>query len=308
MKNLFIFIFIITFLGNCTKEIISSRNTSEFLFSSTYFDYNPYSNELYLYAEIENVTLTNDIDSVWAELFNSENTKINDYQLMPSQSANDQLTILNIYSIKDTIYDLQSDVYSVLFKMKDELGNLFFKRSDKKDLTINTDPIVPQIIDYSISYSINDTSKLDTFILGSSEWKELYIKLYVVDENGSGDISKVKYKVKRSCQFLYSCSDNDICSDPGYQIEDYKDLGDSNTPWEFIFEKFGSNNIFIYYTLIRMRPENGAALYDDEGNIQPGYEETGCGKTGTVSFQFIVTDQSGLTDLIEDIQIEIIKP
>ena len=37
-KELFIFVFIITFLGNCTKEIISSRNTSEFSFSSIYFE------------------------------------------------------------------------------------------------------------------------------------------------------------------------------------------------------------------------------------------------------------------------------
>ena len=150
MKKLFIFIFIITFLGNCTKEIISSTNTSKFSFSSTYFDYNPYSNELYLYAEIENVTLTNNIDSVWAELFNSENTKINDYQLMPSQSANDQLTILNIYSIKDTIYDLQSDVYTVLFKMKDESGELYDSYTKQKYLTKTTDPISPVIINYSM--------------------------------------------------------------------------------------------------------------------------------------------------------------
>ena len=114
MKNLLIFIVIITFLGNCTKEIISSRNTSEFLFSSTYFDYNPYSNELYLYAEIENVTLTNDIDSVWAELFNSENSKINDYQLMPSQSTNDQLTILNIIFTKQFNIFLLKSLYSII--------------------------------------------------------------------------------------------------------------------------------------------------------------------------------------------------
>jgi len=33
-----------------------------------------------------------------------------------------------------------------------------------------------------------------------------------------------------------------------------------------------------------------------------------CGGTGDVFFMFQVTDRSGLTDVIEDIHIEIIKP
>ena len=127
MKNLLIFIIIITFLGNCTKEIISSRNTSEFSFSSTYFDYNPYSNELFLYAEIENVTLTNAIDSVWAELYNSEGLAMS-VGLVPPNTVNG-IVSQNPYSKTYVIPELEYDVYTVTFTMKDESGNLLSEDS-----------------------------------------------------------------------------------------------------------------------------------------------------------------------------------
>ena len=57
-----------------------------------------------------------------------------------------------------------------------------------------------------------------------------------------------------------------------------------------------------------MRPFDGSALIDSDGNVVPGFEATDCGKTGDVLFQFIITDRSDLEDSIEEIHIEIIKP
>ena len=57
-----------------------------------------------------------------------------------------------------------------------------------------------------------------------------------------------------------------------------------------------------------MRPVDGLAFTDLDGNVVPGFEATDCGRTGDVFFMFQVTDRSGLTDVIEDIHIEIIKP
>ena len=53
-KNIKLFSIII--LWGCTDNITLSEE-SEFEFSSTYFSYNPYSNELFLYAEIDIVEM-----------------------------------------------------------------------------------------------------------------------------------------------------------------------------------------------------------------------------------------------------------
>ena len=55
-----------------------------------------------------------------------------------------------------------------------------------------------------------------------------------------------------------------------------------------------------------MRPFDGSALTDSDGNVLPGFEATDCGRTGDVFFKFQATDNSDLTDSIEDIHIEII--
>ena len=84
----------------------------------------------------------------------------------------------------------------------------------------------------------------------------------------------------------------------------YTNLGNNN--WLLMFNSFGANNIFIYTVEIPMRPFDGSALTDSDGNVVPEFEASDCGRTGDVFFMFQATDRSGLTDSIEDIHIEII--
>ena len=53
-----------------------------------------------------------------------------------------------------------------------------------------------------------------------------------------------------------------------------------------------------------MRPLNGDALYDDDGNII--FEASDCGRTGEVLFKFVVIDTDGLSDEVID-TLEIIE-
>ena len=83
LKFKILVIFIIIFLGNCTKEIISSNNTSEFSFTVSYFNYNNYTNKIFFYTEIENITDFSSIDSVWVLLYNEDGEEINSSELSP---------------------------------------------------------------------------------------------------------------------------------------------------------------------------------------------------------------------------------
>ena len=76
-------IFIIIFLGNCTKEIISSNNMSDFSFTVSYFNYNNHTNKILFYSEIENITNVSSIDSVWVLLYNEDGEEINSSELNP---------------------------------------------------------------------------------------------------------------------------------------------------------------------------------------------------------------------------------
>ena len=58
-----------------------------------------------------------------------------------------------------------------------------------------------------------------------------------------------------------------------------------------------------------LRPRDGSALFDGNGEIIPNFETKDCGRAGTVFLQFIVTDSSNdpiITE--EDIPIEILAP
>ena len=93
-KELFIFIFIITFLGNCTKEIISSNNTSEFSFTVSYFNYNNYTNKIFFYTEIENITDFSSIDSVWVLLYNEDGEEINSSEVNSESPDSNFISII----------------------------------------------------------------------------------------------------------------------------------------------------------------------------------------------------------------------
>ncbi|SVA09589.1 uncharacterized protein METZ01_LOCUS62443 [marine metagenome] len=181
--------------------------------------------------------------------------------------------------------------------MQDQLGNHFDSKTERKYLTTYTEPVQPAIIGYSI---------LETFVLHPTEWTILPIELHVFDENGLENISKVEYETLRIFNGCNADNNNNGIINEPISDNDYTNLGFDD--WLLIFNRFGPNNIFIYTIEIPMRPFNGSALTDLDGNIVPGFEATDCGRTGDVFFKFQATDNSDLTDSIEDIHIEIIAP
>ena len=296
-KELFIFIFIITFLGNCTKEIISSNNMSDFSFTVSYFNYNNHTNKIFFYSEIENITNVSSIDSVWVLLYNEDGEEINSSELNPEYPDSNFNSMISVYSSVITLNNLEPDVYFAAFNMQDQLGNYFDSKSAEKFLTTNIDPIKPNIIEYSVP---------ETFILHPTEWTILPIELYVIDENGLEDISKVEYETLRIFNGCNADNNNNGIINEPISDNDYTNLGFDD--WLLIFNRFGPNNIFIYRVEIPMRPFDGSALTDSDANVVPGFEATDCGRTGDVFFKFQATDNSGLTDSINDIHIEIIEP
>ena len=296
-KKLFIFIFIITFLGNCTKEIISSNNTSEFSFTISYFNYNNHTNNIFFYTEIENITDFSSIDSVWVILYNEDGEEINSSELNPEYPDRNLNSMMSVYSSVFSLNNLEPDVYFVTFNMQDQLGNNFDSETERKYLTTYTEPVQPAIIGYSI---------LETFVLHPTEWTILPIELHVFDENGLENISKVEYETLRMFNGCNADNNNNGIINEPISDNDYTNLGFDD--WLLIFNRFGPNNIFIYTIEIPMRPFDGSALIDSDGNVLPGFEATDCGRTGDVFFKFQTTDSSGLIDSIEDIHIEIIEP
>jgi hypothetical protein len=297
MKNLFLFIFIITFLGNCTKEIISSKDTSEFSFTVSYFNYNNHTNKIFFYTEIEKITNVSFIDSVWVLLYNEDGDEINSSELNPEYPDSNFNSMISIFSSIITLNNIEPDVYFAAFNMKDQLGNHFDSKSERKYLTTYTEPIKPEIIGYSIP---------NTFVLHPTEWTILPIELHVFDENGLENISKVEYETLRIFNGCNADNNNNGIINEPISDNDYTNLGFDD--WLLIFNRFGPNNIFIYTIEIPMRPFDGSALIDSDGNVLPGFEATDCGRTGDVFFKFQATDNSDLTDSIEDIHIEIIAP
>ena len=306
----YIILFIPIIWWGCTGEITIPEGP-EFQFSSTYFSYDTSSNELYLYVEIENISLTNAIDYVRADLYNADGLEISSEELVPISNG---IVSQNPYSKTYVINELKYDVYTVKFTMQDESGNLFSEDSDPKDLNPITPPLPSQIESYGIFDLVNGTyvEIVDTVTLDEHEWKELRFYLHVSDSNGVVDIAHIKYEIMGE---LLPCSedtngDGEILG--GDEWPDYVDLSIPGHEWEFAFSNYYSVNgnyeaSFIYHAVMRLRPRDGSALYVN-GEPEPGYEARDCGKIGTVFIKFIVTDSSDGPTTIEDIPLDILAP
>ena len=156
-----------------------------------------------------------------------------------------------------------------------------------------TTPISPEIINYNIPNS---------FVLDSFNWKILTIDLDIKDLNGFSNINSVKYEIKTT--LLNACENECIIDDNCNQDiigEDYV----SDDTWVLDYNESINDTTFSFLKEILIRPIDGSALYDDEGNIV--FTETDCGRTGIVEFKLIVTDKDGMNDMIEGILMEIIK-
>ncbi len=156
-----------------------------------------------------------------------------------------------------------------------------------------TTPISPEIINYNVPNS---------FVLDSFNWKILTIDLDIKDLNGFSNINSVKYEIKTT--LLNACENECIIDDNCNQDiigEDYV----SDDTWVLDYNESINDTTFSFLKEILIRPIDGSALYDDEGNII--FSETDCGRTGIVEFKLIVTDKDGMNDMIEGILMEIIK-
>ena len=156
-----------------------------------------------------------------------------------------------------------------------------------------TTPISPEIINYNIPNS---------FVLDSFNWKILTIDLDIKDLNGFSNINLVKYEIKTT--LLNACENECTIDDNCNQDiigEDYV----SDDTWVLDYNESINDTTFSFLKEILIRPIDGSALYDNEGNII--FSETDCGRTGIVEFKLIVTDKDGMNDMIEGILMEIIK-
>ena len=144
-------LFILIFFIGCTKNPASFDTESEYIFTTTNFEYDSVASELSIYVEIENVTLSNVIDSVWSELYNSENTLVYSSPLMPTYNVNNDSPISqNLYSTTYMISALPYDIYIVKFTLQDESGNIYSEFSKPKDLNPIIEKQPTQIINYKI--------------------------------------------------------------------------------------------------------------------------------------------------------------
>ena len=198
------------------------------------------------------------------------------------------------------IYDeilLDQDSEPILnYPLYDMIITIFFSDNEtvqaleleSKNLTV---PIRPEIIDYS--------SVPSEFQLDSTDWKELSIDLEVKDLNGIDNFELVNYEIKRS---LFGC-DGDCIIDEFCNQEIIDNEYVSDGTWVFDYFESSSDTTYIYNEIIFMRPLDGSALYDSEGNLIYGASD--CGRTGIIEFKFIVKDVDGLSHEIGEIIMEI---
>ena len=309
------FLFILIFFMGCINNPVPSDTESDYLFTTTNLEYDSVTRELSLYVEIENITLSNIIDSVWSELYNSENKLVHSSPLMPTYDIdNDSPVSQNLYSTTYIISELPYDVYIVKFTMKDESGKLFSEFSLPKDLNPIIEKHSSQFINYKICKSLNETcDEVNNNIvpLDKHEWKTIIFLLHISDSNGVGDISHIKYKIKGDLDGCTEDTNNDGTIDSGNVWENYVDLGTNEHPWEFYFSDYYINNdkynaSFIYQGFMSLRPRDGSALYNEDG--EEIFSASDCGKTGNFKLKFIITDSSEEPTEIKDIPLIIIAP
>ena len=154
-----------------------------------------------------------------------------------------------------------------------------------------TTPIDPEIIDYNIPA---------VFQLDSTNWKVLSINLEAKDLNGFSNIESARYQIKST--LLNGCDTDCIINDNCNEDiigEEYV----SDETWIFDYIESTTDSTYFYSEEILIRPLDGSALYDNEGNII--FNAADCGRTGIVEFKLIVVDKDGLIDEIDSILMEI---
>ena len=283
-KLKYIIFFVIIFFG-CDSiiedEVINDE--SEFEIITFYTDYDNQENALSVYLEVsENFG----ISSISAIISNPNNSEIiSSFDLINSDIN------ANIFLYEESLL-LSDDIYiydiNIIINFDNQTEGYSF--TDQF-----TTPVSPQILDYTIT----ETHQLDL-----EEWTLLPIDIQIYDLNGLNNIESVTYEIKRAlsgcdgeCDYDDNCnepiSDSDYISDPTW-IFNYLESSNDDSDYSYQF-----------HIDIPMRPLNGSALYDENGEII--FDASDCGRIGTVFFKFLVLDKDGLSHNIIDIPLEIIE-
>ncbi len=272
-----------------------SETNDEYNFNNDFYDnnvaafYNHYdgvSKQLSVYLEFLD-TIEN-IESIYGEINNSEQIL---YEFdVPALDINSNVFLYEGILVDNNNQSILSDnIY--LYTM-----NITILFSDNSIYTFTSDlttPIDPYIIDYSLP---------NQFQLDSTSWKSLLIDLEIKDLNGFNNIESVKYEIKTTllngCDI--DCIIDDNCNEDIIS-EDYN----SDDTWIFDYTNSLTDTTYNYSEEILLRPLDGSALYDEDGNII--FNATDCGRTGIIEFKFIVIDKDGLSDELDGIIMEIIQ-
>ena len=283
--NRLMLIILVLFFSSCQVEDAENPPLSfeESYVAAFYNYYDGLTNNLSVYIEfldyMDNIqSITGEIQYTDSILYEFELAPL---ELNPKVFIYDEILLDENY---ETILD--SNIY-----LYDMVINILFidstNYSFKKDLS---SPVIPEIINYTLP---------SVFQLDSTDWKELSIDLEIKDLNGINNIESVKYEIKRN---LFACNEDCIIDELcNQEIIDNEYLDDDT--WIFDYVDSSSDSTYIYNEIIFMRPLNGSALYDSEGNLIYGASD--CGRTGIVEFKFIVKDVDGLSHEVSEIIMEI---
>ena len=272
-----------------------SETNDEYNFNNDFYDnnvaafYNHYdgvSKQLSVYLEFLD-TIEN-IESIYGEIKNSEQIL---YEFdMSALNINSNVFLYEGILIDNNNQSILSDnIY--LYTM-----NITILFSDNSIYTFTSDlttPIDPYIIDYSLP---------DQFQLDSTDWKSLFIDLKIKDLNGFNNIESVKYEIKTT--LLNGCT-TDCVIDDNCNEDIIGENYNSDDTWIFDYTNSITDTTYNYSEEILLRPLDGSALYDEDGNII--FNATDCGRTGIIEFKFIVIDKDGLSDELDGIIMEIIQ-
>ncbi len=267
--------------GLCCDNDFYYNNVSAF-YNHYDSEFNRLSVYLEFFDEIENIaSISGSIEENGVKIFEFTLNKLDINPEVFTFEGN----LLDSYNnpiLSDTIF-----LYDMIINVQFEDNSFYEFLSDL------TTPISPEIINYNIPNS---------FELDSINWKILTIGLDVKDLNGFSNIDLVKYEIKTT--LLNACEDECVIDENCNQDiigDDYV----ADDTWVLDYNESNTDTTFSYSKEILIRPIDGSALYDEDGNII--FSETDCGRTGIVEFKLIVTDKDGMNDTIQGILMEITK-
>ncbi len=281
------------FLGFIFIACEGSETSDDYNINNDFYDnnvaafYNHYdgtNKQLSVYLEFLDTMDT--IDSIYGKIKNSEQI-LYEFDLS-NLDFNSNIFLYEGILIDDNNESILSDniyLYTMDITISFSDATIYSFASDL------TTPIDPHIINYSVP---------DEFQLDSTDWKSLLIDLEIKDLNGFNNIESVKYEIKTT--LLNGCDVDCIIDDNCNEDiigEDYA----SDDTWIFDYTTSFTDTTYSYSEEILIRPLDGSALYDEDGNII--FNATDCGRTGVIEFKFIVIDKDGLSDELNGIIMEL---